>query len=436
MTNDRTLTLAYDEDAGQVVLEGLPSGPAGEANLSLAEGIELFFDCADGRLCQVFIEAGEPGYPPAIGEPALAAVASLFGSRARAAIEQAPSKDGDPVTVAAVPKIIAAVSRLARLDAARITSAVADSPLWAVEAVQLARQAGLDTRVKAEVRRTVNVLESADEASLAILAAAADTIADLVQAAEPELANRLRQHAVVPRSGGSAVHYKWGRSRAMPDLAVEGVPRGGESRGLQGWLDPRLISPGVFQHSPWPDAELTVRTGESGIVVGAKLAPGADRRVLARCRARLVDPANRKVIGIAPFRDLGDSQVQAEVQGQVPPGDTWVEVIDDQTRPVSSTQLHYIRRAMRWADAALGAGRQASGLADAEWVRLAARAWGRCAEDWSAARDPDRAYLAAVRRASIRPGAVIPEEPSAWAKELAGRPLLVEEPFLAERAGC
>ena len=436
VTNDRTFTLAYGEDAGRVVLEGLPSGPAGEASLSLAEGVELFFDCADGRLCQVFIEAGEPGYPPAIGEPALAAVASLFGSRVRAAIEQAPSKDGDPVTVAAEPKIIAAVSRLARLDAARITSAVADSPLWAVEAVQMARQAGLDTRVKAETRRTVNVLESADEASLAMLVAAADTIADLVQAAEPELANRLRQHAVVPRSGGSAAHYKWGRSRGMPGLAVEGVPGGGESGGLQGWLDPRLISPGVFQHSPWPDAELTVRTGESGIVVGAKLAPGADRRVLEHCRARLVDPANRRVIGIAPFRDLGDSQVQAEIQGQVPPGATWVEVIDDETRPVSSTQLHHIRRAMRWADAALGAGRQASGLADAEWVRLAATAWGRCAEDWSAARDPDRAYLAAVRRAAIRPGTVISEEPSAWAKELAGRPLLAEEPFLAERANC
>jgi hypothetical protein len=113
-----------------------------------------------------------------------------------------------------------------------------------------------------------------------------------------------------------------------------------------------------------------------------------------------------------------------------------VEVIDDESRPVFSRELHHIRRAMRWADTALGAGRQASGLADAEWVRLAASAWGRCAKDWSAACDPDRAYLAAVRRAAICPGAVIPEEPSAWAKELAGRPLLVEEPFLAERGGC
>jgi hypothetical protein len=38
------LTLTYDQDVGQVVLAGLPCGPAGEAGLSLAEGIELFFD--------------------------------------------------------------------------------------------------------------------------------------------------------------------------------------------------------------------------------------------------------------------------------------------------------------------------------------------------------------------------------------------------------
>jgi hypothetical protein len=90
---------------------------------------------------------------------------------------------------------------------------------------------------------------------------------------------------------------------------------------------------------------------------------------------------------------------------------------------------------MRWAETALSAGRQVFGLTDAEWVRLAADAWGHCAEDWSIACDPHRAYLAAVGRAAICRGAAIPEEPSACAKEVAGRPLLVEEPFLAERAG-
>jgi hypothetical protein len=219
----------------------------------------------------------------------------------------------------------------------------------------------------------------------------------------------------------------------MPD--ADGAQRGGEVGGPPGWLDPRLIPVGIFRHTLWPDAELTIRPGKDGIQVEARLVPGADRRVLAHCRARLVDPASRSVIGAAPFHKRRGLQVWAEIRERVPESSAWVEVVDDATRPVSSSQLHHVRRAMRWAQAALCAGRQVSGLADAQWVRLAADAWGRCAEDWSAARDPDRAYLAAVRRAAICPGVATPVEPSAWAKEVAGRPLLVEEPFLAERAG-
>ena len=435
MTNDRTLTLTYDEDAGQVVLEGLPCGPAGEARLSLAEGIELSFDCADGRLCQVFIEADEPGNTPAIGGPAVAAATSLFGSGACAAIERAPSRneDGYPVTITAEPQIMAAVSRLARLDAVRVTSPVASSPLWAVEAAQLAQRAGLDKRMNAEARRAVNALERADDASLVVLAAAADAIADLVQEVEPELATRLRGHATAPEL--AAAHHPRSPSPAVPDTPAQGARRDGASGGLPGWLDPRLIPPGIFQHAIWPDAELTIRTEQDGVLIEARLVPGTDSQSLARCRARLVEPESRSVVGSAPFRSLGDLRVQAKIPGRVPPGSAWVEVVDDETRPVSSAQLHHIRRAMRWAEAALSAGRQISGPAEVEWVRLAAHAWQRCAEDWSAARDPDRAYLATVRRAAIYPGVVIPEEPSAWAKELAGRPLLVEEPFLAERAG-
>lgn len=436
VTSDRTLTLAYDEDAGQVVLEGLPGGPAGEAGLSLAEGVELFFDCADGRLCRVIIDAGEPGGPAAIGEPAMAAVASLFGPRAHAALRQAPSRDGDPVTITADPGTLAALSRLARLDAARVTSPVADSPLWAVEAAQLAWRAGLDERARTETHLAVNALESADDVSPGMLAVVANALADLVQAAEPELANRLREHAVVPSSDGSAAgHGTRYRSLARADFGTAGGQRGGGGSGLQWWLDPRLVPPGVFRHTVWPADELTVRTGKDGIVVEAELTPGADRRELARCRARLVDPASRSVIGTAPFRYLEGSRVRADIRAPMPPGNAWVEVVDDETRPVHSGQQRHSRRAIRWADAALAAARYASGPADAEWIRLAAAAWGRCAEDWSAALDPDRAYLAAVRRAAIRPGGAIPEEPSAWAKELAGRPPLAEEPFLAERTG-
>ena len=77
VTYDRTLTLTYDEDVGQVVLEGLPCGPAGEAGLSLADGIELFFDCADGRQC------GLAGFDEDLGQPAVRAVEEQLDARRR-----------------------------------------------------------------------------------------------------------------------------------------------------------------------------------------------------------------------------------------------------------------------------------------------------------------------------------------------------------------
>jgi hypothetical protein len=328
---------------------------------------------------------------------------------------------------------MAAMSRLARLHAVRFTSPVADPLPWAVEAAQLARQAGLAARVTAEAHRAVQALEHATDASLVMLA---NPVADLAQETEPELAGRLREHATVSGPDGPAAHHRRSRSLTLPDASAAGAQRAGESDGPPGWLDPRLISPAIFQHAWWPDAELTIRVGQNGVLVEARLMPGADRRVLARCRARLVDPGNRTVIATAPFVSLGNTWVQAGIRERVPPGGSaWVEVVDDVNRPVLSRQLRHIRRAMRWAQAALSAGRQVYSLADAEWVSLAAEAWGRCAEDWSAAGDQNRAYLATARRAALRPGVATPQEPSAWAKEVAGRPLVVEGPFLAERVG-
>jgi hypothetical protein len=433
VTNDRTLTLIYDEDAGQVVLEGLPCGAAGEAGLNLAAGIELFFDCTDGRLSKVFIEAGEPGSPPAIGESALAVVASLFGGRACDIVRRAPCRHGYPITAVAEPQAMASLSRLARLDAVRFTSPVADSLPWAVEAAQIARRAGLAARANAEARQAVHALEHANGASLAMLA---DAIADVVQEAEPDLADQLRKHATVSGPGGRvAVHHRRSRSRVAPDVAAAGTSRAREREDLPGWLDPQLIPPEIFRYAWRPGAELAIRPGPDGILVEARLVPGAGR-MLAPCHARLVDPGNRNVIATAPFVSLGGSLAQAKIRAPVPPGGSaCVEVVDDVARPVAGSQLRCSRRAMRWAQAALSAGRQARGLADAEWGRLAADAWGHCAEDWSAAGDQDRAYLAAVRRPALRPGAATLQEPSAWAKEVAGRPLLAEEPFLAERVG-
>ena len=448
MIEDCTLLLAYDDDAGQVTLEDLPVGPAGGANLVPADGIELVFDCADGRLSKVLMDAGQPGAPAAIGEPARAVAVSLLGPAAWAAVQQASAGDRMPVRVRAKPDMVAVLSRLARLDAARVISPDARSPLWAVEAAQLATRAGLGARAQAETRRAANALAGAGQtARSGMLAVAARAVADLVQAAAPELAERLRAQAAVPRSGRPAAarpERDW--PAAGPDTADPPGRHGGSidddsdrdsgsgSGSLQWWLDPRMIPPAVFRHAVWPDAEMTVQAEDGCILVTAELAPGADRRALDGCRARLVDPGHRSVLAAARFRDVGDSRVRAEIHQPVPPGRVWVEVVGDENHPVLSEQLRHIRRAMRWADAALTATRRPAGRGAARWARLAAAAWKRCASDWSAAHDADRAYLAAARGAAIGRDGPLPAPPSAWAKELAGRPGSDQAPFLAETA--
>jgi hypothetical protein len=435
---DRTLILACDDDAGQLVLEDLPAGPAGEAGLIPVSGVELLFDRADGRLCRVFVDAGLPGSPAVIGERPMAFVISLFGTQAGAAIGRARHGEKIPVLLRVDEARLADMSRLARLDATRVTSPVAQSPWWAVEAAQLALRTGLTERAGAEALRAASALAGATGASLAgVPAAAILAVAELVQHAEPESAKRLRVHAALPRPGQPAVRQSdrswWA---VLPHLSADGGHRLGDSEALQWWLDPQAIPSSVFRHGLWPGADLTVRTGRFGILVEAELVPGADRALLAGCRARLVEPASRTVLARAPLRDRADcTVVTAELDARVPPGAAWVEIVDDESRPVLSAQLRHIRRAMRWADAALIAGRRPPGLDDDRWARLADSAWERCARDWSAAGDADRAYLAAAGRATLSRGVLDARPVSTWAEEIADWPALAEPAFLAETVG-
>jgi len=434
MRGDCALILAYDEDAGQAMLEALPVGPAGGASLIPADGIELIFDNADGWLSRVVIDAGQSSASE-IGQPALAFIAQVFGPKVSAVIRLAAAKPGKQLPVAAQPEVMAALSRLSRLDVARLVSPVAESPLWAVETALLAARAGLAARLGKEARHAADALAAADQLAPSLLTVVSVQLADAIQSSDPELARRLRDHLSALRAGGSA-RSRAGRARAlpMPDVSSSATQHSSGLEGVQWWLDPRLIPPATFQHALWPGAEMSVLAQPSGLIVEASLAPAADREALQACRARLVDPVRRRIIGVSAFHEVGGSRVRADIPEHRPPAGTWVEIVDDERRPVLSPQLRRTHRAMRWADAALAAKRQSFGLADTEWARVEALAWRRCADDWSAVGDLDRAHLAAIHETSAYPGVPVPPPPSRWASTVAHRSPLVEEPFLAERA--
>ena len=98
-------------------------------------------------------------------------------------------------------------------------------------------------------------------------------------------------------------------------------------------------------------------------------------------------------------------RVRAELQLPFPLDElpeSWIEVVQDKLWPVRSAKGHRIRRALRWADAALRAERAPAGLAPhaahEDWAALAATAWERCRRDWEAA----------GRRRPCRPGRPAP----------------------------
>ncbi len=378
--------VSVDRDAAQIMLRGRPTGAGGGASLTPAPGVELVFDRVGGWLSCVIVEASEPGAVAAEGT--MAYIASVFGAGTARRVREAPSGEIPCLALRARPGMMGLLSRLARLDAARVTSPVPGSPLWVAEATDLARQANLPGR--SGKRRTSVIMPNGLGSTIA-----AEVLAQCPAVGQP------------------------GLFAGSEPFASAGSTHGG--RRLDGWLDLGLVPDGVFRPGLWPGSDLGVRAYRDGaplIVVEAVVLADAAPEALAGCRARLVDASIRRVLATAAFRvgaPLGaGAALRAWVELPAPAGlralagsgAAWVEVVGDERRPVHGTRLRRIRRALRWADAALRAESRPNGLApelsDEQWTCLAGLAWDRCRADWEAAGDPCRAALAAARGMALR----------------------------------
>ena len=395
------LTPHYEQETGQVSLDGFPAGAAGEARLAPLPGLNLAFDCADGHLSQVVVDVdGTDG----VSMPAAALLACLFGEEAPDVVHQIATKPGQSGALSPEPGLTAALSRLARHEAARVTSPVPpSSPWWAAETAELAERASLAAWARAEARAAVLVLAEApewatlpEEARRTALAAA-----DIAAADEPEAAGRVREivgSALPEPVGPWLARYPGGPEL---DVATEVECLAKDQVRLPGlhWvLDPYLVPARLFRPGLSPNSDLFVRykAGQGRVIVEAPLVPGAECAALGSCQARLVDPDARRVLDHASFAPAG-SQARAELVRLDEGTEAWIEVVDNKHRPVLSAKGHRIRRALRWADAALRAERSPAGLAprssSMDWAALAAMAWDRCRHDWKDAGDADRAVL-------------------------------------------
>ncbi len=441
------LTPSFERETGQVIIEGLPAGVAGEAPLVPVPGLDLAFDRADGRLCRAVVDAAGPDGSIAVGEQVAATLIRLFGTEAARVVSGAPGEGAPGAHVLSPePELARTSSSLARLDAARATSPVPPgSPWWAAEAGELADRAGLSVRARAEARQALATLPGQLDGPGTLpgdAVQAALAVARIAAADEPEAARRLRE-TIGSRLAAPLPGPALDVAAEVESLEKDRV----RLAGLHWMLDPDLVPEGLFRLGLSPYSDLFVRPeGAKGrVMVEALLAPGADCGALARCWVRLVDPAVRRVLAEASFTTAEQetsARVRAELRlpfslDELP--ESWIEVVQDKMWPVRSAKGHRIRRALRWADAALRAERAPAGLAPhsthADWAALAAASWERCRRDWEVAGDADRAYLAAVRQAALDPRTCLPQPPSRTAAEIARQVPIGGPAYLAEVLG-
>lgn len=412
MTTDPML--AFIEATGQVVQDYRPTGAAGGAWLHPTPGIELIFDRATGSLCRLSVGAGTAGSSWQLSDPAATFLTAHFGDSAVQLVRQIGGRRHTRGALRAQIEASGALSGLARTRTARATSPVPASPWWDAQEAQLALEAGLEPVARAAAVRAIRSLATIElPAVTERQVTAAYAAAELVRTEDAAGAARVRA-AVAAAVVQSLDHYVSSRpATAHPDRS-----QSGPVLGLNWALDLTVVPPGTFLPALSAEDDLLVAPGpESGTVtVTVRLAPGADPDLLGRCRARVVVPAERRVLSQEPLSPDGRVAVAelavprsvAELRG------AWIEVVDDDRRPVRSTALRLIKRALRGADAALRAGQEPRGLApdlaSAQWRALAAAQWQHAGADWLQAGDDVRARLAS-------------------------QPTLVSQPSIAEEVG-
>lgn len=399
--------VALDHDTGQLTMTGRPAGPAGGAILTPAPGLDLLFDRCSGRLCRLTIDLPDVGRRRHDHEPGRQRMlVRLFGVASARAIRRARAAP----EVEPEPAVLDALSRLALFDAARATSPVsAASPLWPAEAAVLAERAGLRERAEAEAASATDLARLAARMPLpGVLAPVVAGTSRLASTSQPDASQVLRDG--VKWFDGSLAAWLAEFGPAIPDLLEVQAPDRPAPAGH--WaLDLASVPAGLLTPGLTPDVDMVSHLDCADVlVVEGRLGPGADLEALSRCRVRLVDPEDRRIISQAPLTADGlKARACLPVRGSRPElSRTWLEVVAADDAPVRGTTLRTVRLALRWADTALRAERRPHGLArdlsDDGWTRLADRGWEQCRLHWESAGNPERAGQLKDLSRSPRPG--------------------------------
>lgn len=392
------LAIAVDDDSGQLVAQGAQTGAAGGAVLEPTRGLSLLYDRVSGQLCRLTVELPGVTSDPYDEVAVRRVLRRLFGAEAAQVLGRtfAGADDQPAVVQVSSTPAAAAYSLLARHDAARATSPVPASALWPAEAALLAHNAGLRARARSDAARAAPGLAEllARIALPATVEPVAALVGQLAARDAPEAAAFLDDPARRWFDGELpawlAEHQTAGQAPCEQRVGA------GCSPGGPRWaLDLALVPSGVLLPALMPGDDLVVRPRPPcGFEVRVRRGPQGSGEALRACQARLVDPCARTVIAEAPLTPDG-TWMRAILPGLPELAGCCVEIVGGPGRPVLGERSRRLRRALRWADAALRAERQpfglAPGLGHSEWSGLAATGWQHCRRSWEAAGDQERA---------------------------------------------
>jgi len=440
----------FDDDLGQVVAAGLPTGAAGGVEISPAPGVTCTFDALTGAFSELVVDPAAGDNDGRSDSRRRDVLTWLFDTETTQAISDLAHR-GEGLDVSIAPAHQALLHRLALLEDAEDTDPlVPDSPLWGTEEVFLAHRGKLGALAELHAVRTASRLAGLIEQRPDLLDVAlgaehvqdaAMLVANLVERHDPEAAEALRagySPAVEEHLEASVDEDRW-----LP--ALSGVLAGGVADGLAvpPQLDLLLLPEHTFRLGELPSADLVVHGNSAELLVTAGLDRRARKSVVESCWARLVDPETKTVLDAAPFyldRTDQGRPTAATARLRINDADidfhrTALEVVADRDRPVQSRALRHARRALRLANAALRAERRPHALHpgwdETGWSQHARNLWMRAGEQWSAADDTARAALAFARGA----GLTLPPDLPQWAHALGTRAPTPQAPFLAEHLG-
>jgi hypothetical protein len=441
-----TLRAVLDDEIGEVVLQGIPTGPAGAVEVEPAPDLLCIFDAATGLLSEVSVGPCDNSGRFDVDRRTAVLLDQLFGSGATTRLVDV-GRRGESSDLSANPVLQGQLFCLGVLDIARASDPVApDSPLWAGEAALVAHRAGLRDLARLEARdaapRLAAMLDSRPGlVSVEQVAAIVELLPGLVAdefPREAELLRRLSENRL-----GPAV------DDAMAAMASERMLRGAgvlaSAAGMLAttpFLDLQVLAAHTFLLAEDPAGDLEVEQDRDSLVLRVALDRRAERDAVRSTIARLVDPSSRSVVAKASF-DLAEQQPEAggvaiatmSVTGEIP-HTSRLEVVDDAERPVAGDGLFHLSRALRYGQSALRSTRHPRGLhprwSDDDFEERARNFWSRCASDWGAAGDDVRSELARAR--SVFQTADETELPD-WARIEAAAPLVRQPAFLVEMLG-